>query len=562
MYLKYFKIGIHEICAFCLIIFATVLRIILIGQGWPQTDSDEGTMGLMALHIAYRGEHPIFFYGQGYMGSFEAYFAALLVHLFGPSLFTLRLGLVIIFALFLLSIYLLTSLIYTKNLALVTLSLLSLGSIGVLFTQLRAIGGYAETPLFGSLLLLIATWLALSYKQNLSMRRRLLRYLIYACWGYLVGLAIWTDLLIMPFVLMSGLLLLFFCWPDLDSWAPTCIIASFIAGILPLFVYNITALPQQSSLFYFLLVYRADTTGRFLQHVPLVQKMVGALLVGLPDATGANPICTTRNLPLFGLLSPASLQCTLRQGSWALGCIALWLIAVFLAIRTLWQQRQQARASLANFEERQITIRYAARLALLGSAGLTFLLFAFSPVAALDPWTNSRYLVCLLIATPAVIAPLWKNEGSIGPLSSTWLAKLLAVMKGAILLYISSMLLLGAIGTFNNIPSVQAINQQQEGLISNLLHMGARHIISEYWTCDRIIFQSDERIICSVVDERLRPGYNRYDSYYFTVKKDAHAVFVLPLGSPEAANFARRVAHSSKHYRRFVFDGYVVYQPT
>ena len=68
MYLKYFKIGIHEICAFCLIIFATVLRIILIGQGWPQTDSDEGTMGLMALHIAYRGEHPIFFYGQGYMG--------------------------------------------------------------------------------------------------------------------------------------------------------------------------------------------------------------------------------------------------------------------------------------------------------------------------------------------------------------------------------------------------------------------------------------------------------------------------------------------------------------
>src|SRR5947209_16129199 len=141
MYLKYFKIGIHEICAFCLIIFATVLRIILIGQGWPQTDSDEGTMGLMALHIAYRGEHPIFFYGQGYMGSFEAYFAALLFRLFGSSLFTLRHGLVIIFALFLLSIYLLTSLIYTKNLALVTLSLLSVGSIGVLFTQLRAIGG-------------------------------------------------------------------------------------------------------------------------------------------------------------------------------------------------------------------------------------------------------------------------------------------------------------------------------------------------------------------------------------------------------------------------------------
>src|SRR6266568_4507837 len=107
--LKYLKIGPYGIAAFVIIIFATSLRLLLIYQGWPQTNSDESTMGLMALHIAYRGEHPIFFYGQGYMGSFEAYFAALLFRLFGTSLFTLRLGLVIIFALFLVSIYLLTS---------------------------------------------------------------------------------------------------------------------------------------------------------------------------------------------------------------------------------------------------------------------------------------------------------------------------------------------------------------------------------------------------------------------------------------------------------------------
>src|SRR5437762_14208322 len=140
MRLKHFKIGIHEICAFCLIIFATVLRIVLISQGWPETNSDEGTMGLMALHIAYREEHPIFFYGQGYMGSFEAYFAAVLFHLFGPSLFVLRLGLIIIIALFLVSIYLLTALLFTRNLALVTLCLLSFGSQEILTIQLKAIG--------------------------------------------------------------------------------------------------------------------------------------------------------------------------------------------------------------------------------------------------------------------------------------------------------------------------------------------------------------------------------------------------------------------------------------
>lgn len=564
MRLKHFKIGIHELYAFCLITFATVLRIILISQGWPETDSDEGTMGLMALHIVYRKEHPIFFYGQGYMGSFEAYFGAVLFHLFGPSLFSLRLGLVIIFALFLLSIYFLTGLLYTKKVALVTLSLLSAGSVGVLFIQLRAIGGYAETLLFSSLLLLLATWLALSYNRNLPIKRRLLRYLMYACWGYLVGLAIWTDLLIMPFVLMSGLFLLLFCWSDLDSWALTCVISSFIIGILPVFIYNITALPEQSSLFYFLLVYRGDTTGQFLQHTPFIQKMVGALLIGLPNATGANPICFTQKLPLFGLLSPGSFQCTLRQGSWALGCIVLWLIAVILAIKSFWQQRRHAQAGEGKFENRQTAIRHAARLMLLGSTGLTFLLFALSPVAALDPLTNSRYLICLLIATPAVIAPLWKNENTIDRLSSTWPGRLnwlLSGLKGAILLYIGSMLLLGAIGTFNNIPVEQSIDRRQEELVSNLLRLGSRDIISEYWTCDRIIFQSDERIICSVVDERLKPGYNRYEPYYFIVKKDTHASFVFPLGSPEAINFARRVAHSNRRYHRFVFDGYVVYQP-
>ena len=309
--MKRFSIGIHEICAFFIIMFAVMLRIILVSQGWPSTNSDEGTLGLMAKHIAYHGERPIFFYGQGYMGPFEAYLAAILFQLFGSSLFTLRLALIIIFAFFLVSIYLLTSLLYTRKLALITLSLLSLGSVGILFVQLRAIGGYAETLLFGSLLLLLATWLALSYKHNLSDRRRWLRLAIYGCYGYLVGLSIWTDLLIMPFVLMSAILLLLLCWPDLDTWAPTCVIGSFILGILPLFVYNITALPQQSSLFYFVLVYRSDPTGQALKQVPLVQKMLGALLVGLPNATGANPICYTQNLPFFGLFSPSSLHCTL-----------------------------------------------------------------------------------------------------------------------------------------------------------------------------------------------------------------------------------------------------------
>src|SRR5215472_6389784 len=95
-----FKIGVYELCALALILCGTLLRVLLAALRWPLLNSDEGTMGIMALHIAYRGEHPIFYYGQHYMGTLEAYIAAGFFRLFGASVFTLRLGPVLMFVLF------------------------------------------------------------------------------------------------------------------------------------------------------------------------------------------------------------------------------------------------------------------------------------------------------------------------------------------------------------------------------------------------------------------------------------------------------------------------------
>ena len=85
-------------------------------------------MTLEARHIAFLGEHPIFLYGQNYMGTIEAYLGALLMHIFGTPLFSIRLGLILLFALFLGCMYFLTSLLYSKRLALFSLFLLSIGS--------------------------------------------------------------------------------------------------------------------------------------------------------------------------------------------------------------------------------------------------------------------------------------------------------------------------------------------------------------------------------------------------------------------------------------------------
>ncbi len=61
--LKYLKFGIYELSVFAIITFATLLRVLLAALKWPYSTSDEGKMGIMAMHIAYRGDHPIFWYG-------------------------------------------------------------------------------------------------------------------------------------------------------------------------------------------------------------------------------------------------------------------------------------------------------------------------------------------------------------------------------------------------------------------------------------------------------------------------------------------------------------------
>ena len=143
--------------------------MVLVILDWPPIDSDESTMGIMALHIAYHGEYPIFFYGQGYMGSLEAYLAAIVFHIIGPSVLALRLGVLLMFACFLGSMYLLTSLLYTKKLALITLFIRSFGLVEVLFRQIETAGGYPEVLLFGSMLLLLLPGLRFPLlKGNLS----------------------------------------------------------------------------------------------------------------------------------------------------------------------------------------------------------------------------------------------------------------------------------------------------------------------------------------------------------------------------------------------------------
>ncbi|MBE3561602.1 MAG: hypothetical protein IMW89_20625, partial [Ktedonobacteraceae bacterium] len=272
-----------------------------------------------------------------------------------------------------------------------------------------------------------------------------------------------------------------------------------------------------------------------------------------------------------------------------LGVVALWLLAVVPTLQPLrhaWQHRPWSS------EERREVISHTARLVLLATAALTLLLYVISPDAALFPVATSRYLVGLLVSLPAVLWPLWngtvnQSEQS-GRTGNVGRRRVWNAARSGLLLFTGSIFLLGTFSIFTGFPppppleqrwgrfatqvndqhlslaAAQALNRRQHALIINLQRAGIYHIYSDYWTCNRLIFQSRERIICGVVIvgyDRVKQGQNRYAAYYQTVRADPRSAYVFESGSPDAKNIALLFARQGQRYRQLAFDGYMVYQP-
>jgi 4-amino-4-deoxy-L-arabinose transferase-like glycosyltransferase len=560
IYLRHFKPGIYEIAASGIIVLAILVRVLLIAYGWPHTESDEGAIDLMALHIAYRGEHPIFIYGQNYMGSLEAFLGAGLFHFFGVSVFTVRLGLVIFFSLFLISMYLMTSLLYNKKFALFTLLLLSLGSSSMLSREVEALGGRPENLFLGSMMILISFLLALTYRQDISRRKQIVRNALYGILGLTTGLAIWSDLLILPFVLMVALFLVFCCWQEIRRWTFVCLVLGLLIGVLPFIVFNIRA-PSGWDIFSTLQWVRQGPNSFATYHLPLTQGIIVTVQESLPHATGAYPLCPVEILPFPEHLGPHGLPCTLMYGGWGLGYITLWILAVLLVIPGLQKFWSHYRIKKVSSEDKQDAIRHAAWLVLPGGAVLTLLLFALSPQTAVLPFRSVRYLTYLLVAVPAVIWPLWRGASRIQQLLPFKGDTIKVIFCQALLLLIAVTLLLDTLNTFGEIPKAQAVTQQQTRLIQDLQRIHVAHIYADYETCYWLVFATHEQIICSPLEGSTLDPYNKYPRYGTIVRNDPYSAYVFPLHSPQTATLAQKAAASPDRYQRLEFDGYVIYRP-
>src|SRR3954451_22112671 len=68
-----------------LLLVGLAFRLAIIASPLGEIDGDEAVVGLMARHIAFVGERPVFYWGQPYLGSLEAFTAAPLFRLFDSS---------------------------------------------------------------------------------------------------------------------------------------------------------------------------------------------------------------------------------------------------------------------------------------------------------------------------------------------------------------------------------------------------------------------------------------------------------------------------------------------
>ncbi len=542
---------------FTVIISCLIIRLLLLLLGWPHSNIDESTVGEMAINIAYHGDHPIFFYGQNYMGALQAYLAAGVFAFGGTSLFNLRLAQLLLVALFLVGIYLLTRLLYSRGLALFTTLLLGLGNYLTIYRETQAIGGYPDTLAFGTLILLLASWLALTSPTRDQKREPCWkRMLAFAGWGLAAGLGLWSDLLIVPSLIMSGLLLLVVCWRELRSLAPLALVGGLLVGALPLIFFNITAAPGHDSLATLQQIYNHGNTPLI---ATLPQTLKSALLVGLPTFSNFPAVCSVNTTLFMGGHGRRALACTLLQGGWSGVVIVLWLAASLLAAWTIVRNRRRVVGQEELIEQRRITIISLARLSILLSAAMSFALYAASTTAIYEPYLSSRYLIAILIATPALLYPLWHGI-DILKRAGKGLKGIVYNARRVALAGIACCYLLGTILVFTTVPSERTQNQQESALVQTMMQLGVKHVYSDFWTCDNIIFISKAQVLCDTTNEYMKPSGSRYQPFGLAVLADPKADYMFPINSPHAKACGQFLAKHEKKYQRYEINNYVIYR--
>lgn len=480
-------------------------------------NSDEAIVGLMARHIL-QGERPIFFYGQAYMGSLDAWLNAAGFTLLGQSVATMRLVQTILWICLLVSVFFLTRRVFSStSAAWISLLLFGLPTVNQVQYSTVTLGGYNEALILGVWCL----YLAVGILTDDRLPQTRLRF---AWLGLLAGLGLWAF----GFSLVISLPAVGFAWIALRQRAKKekaiclglLILAGFV-GASPWLWYAI-----QHGLGPLLTELSGSAVA--VEHTGVLAKtfthLVSLILLGIPAGLGFRPPWSAEFI-LLPLLPVA---------------LIIWIVICIQAFRLTRQSRA---------------------VGLLVSVPMTLFIFFVFTSFGVDP--SGRYFLplglILAVLAGGILAD-WR------PAKIPWIVPLMSVI---LLIYQG----LGAqravtrseFGlTTQFAPNTSYSAEEMTDLISFLRANDLKTGYTDYWTSYPMAFLSDEELVyIPRMPYHLDLSYtvrdDRYEPYTATVYAAQANTFITRSNAPLDAYLDEALTRAGLEWDEATVGDYKIY---
>jgi len=231
------------LCFYAVILAGLLLRLVYLFSYSANVCADEALIGLNSKYIYSLGELPIFIPEQARAGITLGYFSGLLIYLFGPSAFAIKIFPILMSLLYCSGIFLLARKIGNNRFAWYALLLSIFCPAFMTSWIVNGSDQYITCMTLGVYLLLLT--LHISQQQDIihqkkNNRHRLRAFTAECLLGVLTGLSIWVQQLSLTFIIPS--MLLMFCTLPIKKLLQKTPLVLFgcLLGLFPLLYFNLS----------------------------------------------------------------------------------------------------------------------------------------------------------------------------------------------------------------------------------------------------------------------------------------------------------------------------------
>lgn len=495
--MRLFRAPAFQIAA--VLLLAAAWKILFIFWDVIPFNSDEAVVALMARHILM-GERPVFFYGQAYMGSLDAFLVAGGFALFGQHVWVIRIVQMLLY----LGTLFVVMLIGREGLGslragILAALLLAIPTVNVTLYTTASLGGYGEALFIGSL----ALYLAIVIVRGSGMSLQKPPLWKYSLWGALVGFGLWANGLSLVFCIPSGIYVLVELWRrrrNVLSWFLLFAGIGFVTGSLPWWIFALEN-GLHSLVAELLGTAVAVEQGSWLARTG--SHLVNFLLLGVGAIFGLRPPWNVRwlALPLLPFV------------------LAFWVGVLWLFVCGLRRRTGSVEAAAGNDDHR-------AERVLLAGVGLTLLAGFLFTHFGVDP--SGRYFIPLAI--PLSLAAAWVILSKV---RKPWqVMALAALVVGYQAWGTLECALIYPPGLTTQFYEPTIIDHRADSdLIAFLREQGETRGYTSYWVTYPLAFHSGEELIFVPrlpyhADMRYTPRDDRYAPYAQQVADSERTAYI------------------------------------